>query len=119
MSPDEGTTDSTARPAGRNALNGVVIESEVTALPNDPQAIEALIAQRRATLAATIDELVVRAHPKEIVRRSVADARSRLQGFTTTAEGDLRAERLAAVAGAAVALVGLVLLLRNRRGRAR
>jgi hypothetical protein len=49
----------------------------------------------------------------------VADAKGRLRAFATTPEGELRAERLAAVAGAAVALLGLVLMVRNRRGRAR
>lgn len=117
MSPDEGTTDGAARVPGPTAIDGVVV-ARGGALPGDPQAIEDLIAQRRASLAATVDELVVRAHPKEIARRSVADARGRLQAFANTPEGELRVERLAAVAGAAVAFLGLVLLLRRRRGRA-
>jgi len=105
MSPDDGTT--------QGPVEGVV------ALPSDPKALEELIARRRDHLAATIDELVVRGHPKEIARRSAADAKGRLQAFVATSEGDLRTERLAAVATATAAFVGLLLLLRSRRRRAR
>jgi Protein of unknown function (DUF3618) len=107
MSPDDGTT------GDQGAVQGQVV------LPSDPAAIEALIAERRANLASTIDELMVRAHPKEIARRSAADAKGRVQAFATTDDGQLRTERLAAVAAAATALLGLILLLRRRRGRAR
>ena len=108
------TTDGGTTPGGDAAT-----ARQVDPLPGDPAALEALIARRRADLASTIDELVVRAHPKEIARRSVADARGRLQGFARTDDGQLRTERLAAVAAAAASLVGLVLLLRRRtRGRA-
>ncbi|HEY6793836.1 MAG TPA: DUF3618 domain-containing protein [Kineosporiaceae bacterium] len=87
-----------------------------TPMPKDPAAIEALIERRRADLATTIDELVVRAHPREIARRSVADVRGRLASFAFTAEGQLRAERMAAVTAAGVVLIGLLLTLRRRRG---
>jgi len=100
MASDEGTT------AGKQAAP----------LPGDPAAIEALIAQRRSELAATIDELVIRAHPKEIARRSAADARQRVQTFATTDDGRPRTERLAAVAAAVVALLGMLLVLRRRSG---
>jgi Protein of unknown function (DUF3618) len=115
MSPD-GTADGTA---GGGTAAGESPRRPVAALPSDPAAIEALIAQRRADLASTIDELVVRAHPKEIARRSAADARTRLQAFATTPEGELRTERLAAVAGAALAVVTVLVLLRRRLGRSR
>lgn len=88
-------------------------------LPRDPGAIEDLIAERRADLAATIDELVVRVHPKEVARRSVAGVRGRLESFATTSEGELRTERVAAVAAAVVALVGLLFLRRGHRCRSR
>jgi hypothetical protein len=114
MSPDDGTRE------GTGAIEAVVVPLEGSpALPSDPKAIEDLIARRRATLAATIDELVVRTRPREIARRSAADAKGRIQAFASTPEGDLRTERLAAVAAAAVAFVGLLLLLRRRRGGAR
>jgi hypothetical protein len=89
------------------------------ALPSDPAALEAVIAQRRASLASTIDELAVRAHPKAIARRSATDARERVRAFASTPDGQLRTERLAAVAGAVAAVTTLLYLLRRRRRRAR
>jgi adenylate kinase len=108
MSSDDGTTGGAgqARP-------------KTGELPSDPAEIEQLIAARRSDLASTIDELVVRAHPKEIARRSAADAKGRLRAFATTEGGQLRTERLAAVAGAVLAVVSLLVLLRRRRSRAR
>jgi hypothetical protein len=102
MSTDEGTSQDAA--AARK-------------LPSDPVAIEQLIADRRADLASTIDELAQRARPKEIARRSAADAKGRVQAFARTEDGTLRTERLAAVAGAVAVLVTVVALLRRRAGR--
>ena len=82
-------------------------------------AIEAEIAATRAHLASTIDELSVRAQPKEIARRRVASAKARFVEATHTPEGDLRLERVGAVAGSAV-LLGLVLTvlhIRHHRSR--
>jgi hypothetical protein len=131
MGPDDGTTGGEAQRAVPSdeprsdaggfrdkAVEGVVAPA-VSPLPRDPRALEDLIAERRADLAATIDEIVVRAHPKEIARRSVGSARGRLEAFATTSEGEWRTERIVAVAGAAVVLVSLLLLLRSRRGRSR
>ena len=49
-------------------------------LPDDPEALEAIIDARRRHLAQTVDELAVRAHPKEIARRTTADAKQRAVG---------------------------------------
>lgn len=117
MSPD-GTANGSGEVARAGAGSGGAVEG-VVALPSDPRAIEDLIERRRQNLAATIDELAVRAHPKEIARRSAADAKTRVQAFATAEDGALRTERLAAVAGAAVAFLALILLLRGRRGRSR
>lgn len=87
------------------------------ALPSSPAELEAVIAQRRERLAATVDELVHRAQPKEIARRSVADAKVRFADATRTDEGELRTERIAAVAGAVAAFLAVVYLLRRRRSR--
>ena len=106
MSPRNGTTDGGASPAP-------------TTQSHDPKGIEELIERRRADLAATLDELMARAHPKEIARRSAADVKDRVQAFVFTPDGVLRTERLAAVAGATATLVGLILLLHSRRGRSR
>ncbi len=111
MTTDGGTTDGGTTAGGDGAAR------QQPALPSDPAALEALIARRREDLAATIDELVVRAHPKEIAKRSAADARSRVQSFALTPQGQPRVERLAAVAAALLALMTLFGLARRRDRR--
>jgi Protein of unknown function (DUF3618) len=83
-----------------------------------PDVIEAEIAQRRDHLAKTIDELAVRAQPREIVRRQTESARARFAESTHTPEGDLRIERVGAMAaaGAAVLVVLALLHWRHHRG---
>jgi hypothetical protein len=81
-----------------------------------PDAIEAEIAQRRAHLASTIDELTVRTQPREIIRRQKESAKARFVGATHTPEGGLRLERLGAMAAAGTAMF-LVLALLHRRHR--
>jgi hypothetical protein len=102
------------------------VDQEVTvmtdgnrALPDTPEELEAAIAERRAHLADTVDELVGRAQPKALARRSYEDARMGLISATHTEDGRLRTERLAAIGGAALALVGLFALLRRRARRRR
>ena len=81
-------------------------------------AIEAEIAQTRAHLASTIDELAIRAQPREIARRQTESAKARFVDATHTPEGDLRVERIGAIAaaGAAVLVVLAFLHRRHRRG---
>jgi len=78
--------------------------------------IESDIAATRARLASTIDELAVRAQPKEIARRQLESAKVKLDAAIRTPEGDIRVERVGAVAAAVAAIVVLVAWLR-RRGR--
>jgi MYXO-CTERM domain-containing protein len=88
-----------------------------SAVSQSPDAIEAEIAQTRAHLASTIDELAVRAQPREIARRQTESVKVRLVEATHTPEGDLRVERVGAIAAAAAAvLVVLAVLRRRRRG---
>jgi hypothetical protein len=77
--------------------------------------IEADIAAARQRLAGTVDELHTRTAPQEIARRQVASLRTRFTEATRTESGDLRTDRIAALAAASVALIGLG-LLRRRRG---
>jgi hypothetical protein len=77
--------------------------------------IEADIVAARGRLAGTVDELTARTQPQEIVRRQVEAAKARFTAATHTESGELRTERIAAVAAAAVALVVLV-VWRRRRG---
>lgn len=83
-------------------------------VPSDPAAIEADIEATRARLAGTVDELAVRMHPKEIARRSADDAKTKLREATTTPDGKLRVERLAAVGAAVAALLGVIVWRRTR-----
>jgi hypothetical protein len=77
--------------------------------------IEADIAAARERLAGTVDELHTRTAPQEIARRQVESAKTKFAEATRTESGDLRTERIAALAAAAVALIGLG-AIRRRRG---
>lgn len=79
-------------------------------------ALEADIAARRERLTRTIDELAGRVTPQALVQQQKAQARARFVAATTTPEGDLRTERIAAFVTAAIAVVGLWVWL-GRRGR--
>lgn len=84
-------------------------------LPTDPAELEREIEARRAHLAATVDELVHRAQPKEIARRAKEDAATKFRAATTTPDGQLRTERIAAVAAAVLAFVVFAVWNRRRR----
>jgi hypothetical protein len=81
-------------------------------------AIDAEIAATRAHLASTIDELAIRTQPREIARRQAESAKVRFVEATHTPEGDLRVERIGAMAAASAVLLGLAFLhIRYRRRR--
>ena len=83
-----------------------------------PDAIEAEIARTRAHLASTIDELAVRARPGEILRRQAESAKAWVNEAMHSPEGDLRVERVGAVAAGLAVLMGLAILhLRHHSGR--
>jgi hypothetical protein len=84
------------------------------AIGGTPTELEQQIQARRDHLAATNDELTSRAHPKELARRGTALVSDRLQTLTHTPEGELRTERLAAVAGAFVVVAGVLVFARGR-----
>jgi hypothetical protein len=90
--------------------------SHDTPVPTSVAALEADIAARRARLAQTVDELARKATPQAIVKRQTDEVKARFAAATTTPEGDLRTERIAAVVLAGLALVSLVLFRRHRRG---
>jgi hypothetical protein len=96
--------------------HGARSASAGTALPTDPAELEREIARRRARLADTVSLLAARARPHEVVRRGLGDLSRRVHGASRTQDGELRTERVGAVA-AAVALVILVLIWRGRRSR--
>jgi anti-sigma factor RsiW len=88
------------------------------ALVSDTQArtteqIEAEIAETRARLASTVDELVDRAHPKNVAKRQVEQAKA--QVFDE--RGELRTQKLVAVGAAAVGVIGMLIMIRKLVGR--
>jgi hypothetical protein len=85
------------------------------AVPSDPDELVRFLEGRRARLASTVDELVIRATPGEMARRTRARLLDRLRAATHASDGDLRWERVAAVSAAAVvSLLTLGILLRRR-----
>ncbi|HEU4947769.1 MAG TPA: DUF3618 domain-containing protein [Kribbella sp.] len=78
-----------------------------------PEQIEADIAATRARLASTVDELIDKAHPKNVAKRQVEHAKA--QVFDET--GSLRTEKLVAIGGAALAVIGVLLVIRRLVGR--
>ena len=75
--------------------------------------IEADIAATRVRLASTVDELVDRAHPKNVAKRQVEQAKA--QVFDES--GQLRTQKLIAVGGAVVGVIGVLLVIRRLVGR--
>lgn len=100
-----------ARKPKSKAVSGTVVE------PQSAAAIEKAIDERRAHLAATIDELAYRAKPQEIAKRATASLQARVREVTHTPDGQLRTERLAAVGGAVAVVLGLMVYLRRRRSK--
>jgi uncharacterized protein DUF3618 len=98
--------------SARKGASVHVSDTKATAA-RSPEQIEADIATTRARLASTVDELVDKAHPKNVARRQVQHAKAQV----FDADGRLRTQKVAAVGGAAVGLVGALLLIRRLVGR--
>ncbi len=82
--------------------------------PQTPAEIEAEIEATRARLASTVDELVDKAHPRNVAKRQVEQAKSQVYD----AQGNLRTEKIATVAGAVAGVIVVLLIVRrlvNRR----
>ncbi len=78
--------------------------------------LEADIAERRVHLSTTIDELVTRVSPREIVRREVEAAKIKFTETTRTPDGQIRTEIVAGALGVtAVVLIAAGLIRRSRR----
>lgn len=82
-----------------------------------PDAIEAEIAVARAHLASTIDELTLRTQPREILRRQKESVKAKFVDATHTPDGDLRVERLGALAAAGSAVLLMLAILHRRHHR--
>ena len=81
----------------------------------DTARIEQDIEAARARLEGTVNELAYRAQPQVIAQRQLQSLRLRLEAATHTEDGELRVERIAAVAAAAVVVVVAIGLIRRRR----
>lgn len=76
--------------------------------------IEEQIEASRDQLARTIDELVVRTKPANILAAQKASAMNQVRAFATTPEGDLKIERIAAVGAVVLGLLALSIYRRTR-----
>jgi hypothetical protein len=70
--------------------------SNGTPLPTDADDLERAIEQRRAHLAATVDELAARARPAEIARRTKDGAVDRFRAATALLTGLVLWRRISA-----------------------
>jgi hypothetical protein len=88
--------------------------------------IEADLSATRARLAASVSALIDQVHPNRIKQRQIAqfkvlgrNARENAKSLMFNARGDLRRDRVTAVAGALAGLVSFVLIIRAVGRRAR
>jgi hypothetical protein len=75
-----------------------------------PSEIARDIEETRERLAATIDELLYRAHPKTVVSREVYDLKA---FFVDPLSGQPRTDNILKVVGTVVGAVGLFVLIRK------
>jgi hypothetical protein len=87
-------------------------EEHVSSDARTPDQITADIATTRNRLAGTIDQLVYRAKPKTIAQRQLESTKASF----FDANGALRKDRVAIVAGIAVGVVALVVAIRKIAG---
>lgn len=80
-----------------------------------PQELEDQIETTRDRLADTLDELLFRIKPKTIVQRQIEETKAHF----VDAQGQLRTEKVAAVAGAAVGVVAFFVVVRRLSNRKR
>lgn len=74
-----------------------------------PATIESEIEATRDRLAGTIDQLVFRANPKNIVRREIAS----LKAHFVDAQGNPRTDNIVMVAGGVVGLIAVIVVIRK------
>jgi hypothetical protein len=91
-----------APPAHRSAIE-----------PRSQQQIRDDLESSRVRLASTIDQLTYRVHPKTIVKRKLDDIRAQF----VDADGALRKDKIATMAGAAVGFAALCIAVRMARRR--
>ena len=85
------------------------VKADGASQPQTPAEIEAEIEATRARLASTVDELVDKAHPRNVAKRQVEQARSQVYD----AQGNLRTEKIATIAGAVAGVIVVLLVVRR------
>ncbi len=75
----------------------------------EPTTIEAEIEATRDRLAGTVDQLVFRANPKNIVRREIAG----IKAHFVDAEGNPRTDNIVKVAGGVAGFVVVLVVVRK------
>lgn len=95
-------------------MSSNVYTSDVTVDTATRDQLVESIRLREQRLAANVDELVGRLHPKALVARAADSAKA----LVVAPDGSPRVDRLAAVGGAVLVTAGLLgfLAVRNRRG---
>ncbi|SDQ07291.1 DUF3618 domain-containing protein [Quadrisphaera sp. DSM 44207] len=83
-------------------------------LPTDPARLQREIDARQDHLARTVDELTARVAPKELARRTAADAQARARELVLDEDGALRVERVAAAGAVVLGLLGASIWRRRR-----
>jgi len=104
-----------AEGSGSAAGEPATTATDTATEPRSPADLELAIEVKRAQLAATIDELSLRARPREIARRGLAGLAAKARGAVETPDGQVRTERIGAVAGAALVVVVALVWVRTRR----
>ncbi|MFC6153593.1 DUF3618 domain-containing protein [Nocardioides yefusunii] len=79
-------------------------------MTNDVNALESEIEQTRERLAATLDQLLYRAHPKTIVGREVTTVKSKFVDLET---GAPKTDAILRAAGIAVGVVVALIVVRK------
>lgn len=98
-------TSNTATPGGLEARPPAQPPADRT-----PAQIEAEIEATRARLAGTVDAIAERVKPANVARRGMDSAKAQV----VDGQGNLRADRVAALAVAVAATVGFVIWRRSR-----
>lgn len=81
-----------------------------SAKATDPAALEAQIERARTELAATVDAIADRVHPRHVAEQ----AKGRARDIVVNPDGTLRKERVMAIGGAAFVFLTFVIWRRFR-----
>lgn len=88
--------------------------------------IEADLGATRDRLTSAVEALIDQVHPNRIKQRTIANIKEQIRGGVDTVRsqffntrGDLRKDRIGALAGAAAGLISFVLVVKAIRNRGR